>query len=169
MLRRAFLALVAGLFAAETLAQSGITPQRKPRVGLRAPEPEKPAAKPATETKPQAAQGNAADEDSPGVRAVEEIFTCLAAGLPKEWRRAWAVVTDVGGDGRERSFDGRFFYSLEADGSKPLALVPCSAEDAARRVHALNDFLEFDKRNWKTCTLTFSSEGKFDLKYDYEQ
>jgi hypothetical protein len=37
----------------------------------------------------------------------------------------------------------------------------------AQNVYKLNDFLEPDKRQWKVATLTFTSEGKFEIKYDY--
>ncbi len=129
--------------------------------GLKAPEkdtPSKPAAKAA---KP------AAEEDNPGVKAVEKIFGCIAEGLPKEWRRAWVVVTEISGDDKERSFEGKFFYSLDDAGAKPVALVPCDARQVAQGVYALNDYLEFEKRGWKIATLLFTSNGKFEIKYDY--
>lgn len=120
----------------------------------------KPATKPA-EKKP------AAEEDNPGVKAVEKIFGCVAEGLPKEWRRAWVVVTELTGDDKERSFEGKFFYSLDDAGAKPVALVPCNAREVAQAVYGLNDYLEFEKRKWKVATLVFTSDGKFEIKYDY--
>ena len=109
----------------------------------------------------------AAEEDNPGVRAVEKIFGCVAEGLPNEWRRAWVVVTELSGDDKERSFEGKFFYSLDAAGAMPVALVPCNAREVAESVYKLNDFLEYEKRSWKVATLIFTSEGKFEIKYDY--
>ena len=99
--------------------------------------------------------------------AVEKIFGCMAEGLPKEWRRAWVVVTELSGDDKERNFEGKFFYSLDDAGAKPVALVPCNAREVAQGVYALNDYLEFEKRKWKVATLIYTVDGKFEIKYDY--
>ena len=119
--------------------------------------------KPATKTQKKPA----AEKDSPGVKAVEKIFACLATGLPKGWRRASVVVTELTGGDKERTFEGKFQYSLDAAGANPVDLVPCDARDVAQRVYKLNDFLEPEKRLWKVATLTFTSDGKFEIKYDY--
>lgn len=123
-----------------------------------------------TESKtPQAAskQGSAAEDDSPGSQAVGEIFACVAKGLPDGWQRAWVTVTELAGDGKERSFEGRFQVSLESEGDKRWDFVPCNARDVAERVYRLNDFLEPAKRQWKVATLLFMASGRFELKYDY--
>jgi hypothetical protein len=128
---------------------------------------------PATKSKPKAAakseQGpTKAEEDSAGAEAVEKIFACLAAGLPPEWRRAWVVVTELEGDTKERRFEGKFYYSPDPRGAKPMELKPCDAREVAQGVYRLNDFLEPEKRQWKVATLTFTrDDGKFELKYDY--
>ena len=153
---RTFVFLFACAFALNASAQG---------TGLKPPETttkSKPAAKPAGQKKPAADE-----EDNPGVQAVEKIFVCLAKGLPKEWRRAWVVVTELSGDDRERNFEGKFFYSLDDAGATPVALVPCNAREVAHGVYGLNDYLEFDKRKWKVATLVFTTDGKFELKYDY--
>jgi hypothetical protein len=108
-----------------------------------------------------------AEEENLGVKAVEKIFTCVAQGLPKEWRRAWVVVTELTGGDKERKFEGKFFYSLDDAGAKPVALVPCDPRTVAEGVYRLNDFLEPEKRQWKIATLSFTSDGKFEIKYDY--
>ena len=87
---------------------------------------------PATSTPSKPAAKAAAEEDNPGVKAVEKIFGCVAEGLPQEWRRAWVVVTELSGDDRERNFEGKFFYSLDDAGAKPVALVPCNAREVAQ-------------------------------------
>ncbi|MGH8674307.1 MAG: hypothetical protein ACREVG_08360 [Burkholderiales bacterium] len=136
--------------------------------GVHAQTATKPVAdKPASKSAAKSAQKPAAEEDNPGVRAVERIFGCVADGLPKEWRRAWVIVTELSGDDKERSFEGKFFYSVDAAGAKPVALVPCNAREVAENVYKLNDFLEYEKRSWKVATLIFTSDGKFEIKYDY--
>ena len=158
-LLRTFVFLLACAFALNASAQG---------TGLKPPAtstPSKPAAKPAEKKPPGKKQ--AAEEDNPGVKAVEKIFRCVAEGLPKEWRRAWVVVTELSGDDKERNFEGKFFYSLDDAGAKPVALVPCNAREVAQGVYALNDYLEFEKRRWKVATLVFTTDGKFEIKYDY--
>jgi hypothetical protein len=156
---RTLVLLFACTFALSAIAQG---------TGLKPPEAStksKPAAKPAEKKPPE--KKPAAEEDNPGVKAVEKIFGCMAEGLPKEWRRAWVVVTELSGDDKERSFEGKFFYSLDDAGAKPVALVPCNAREVAQDVYALNDYLEFEKRRWKVATLIFTIDGKFEIKYDY--
>lgn len=152
MSRRLLLAALAAALAAGAHAQTGLKP---------------PAAKSAPKAAAKAKQKPAAVEENEGVKAVEQIFTCIAAGLPREWRRAWVVVTELSGSDKERSFEGKFYYSLDAEGGKPVDLVPCDAREAAQRVYALNDFLEPERRQWKVATLIFTRDGKFELKYDY--
>jgi len=161
---RTFVFLFACTFALSAIAQGS---------GLKPPETTtqpKPAAKSvdktAAEKKPPEKKP-AAEEDNPGVKAVEKIFGCMAEGLPKEWRRAWVTVTELSGDDKERNFEGKFFYSLDDAGAKPVALVPCNAREVAQGVYGLNDYLEFEKRGWKVATLSFTTDGKFEIKYDY--
>lgn len=147
--------LAACVFASYASAQA---------TGLKPP-PEK-ATKPKPASKAQKKPGET-EEDNPGVQAVEKIFKCVAAGLPKEWRRAWVVVTELTGGDKERSYEGKFHYSLDPEGTKPVPLVPCNPREVAQGVYALNEFLEHEKRAWKVATLTFTSDGKFEIKYDY--
>lgn len=126
----------------------------------------KPPAKKAE--KPAAASSrSAATSESDGERALQEIFACVAQGLPEGWQRAWVIVTELSGDGKERTFEGRFQVSMDAAGDKRWNFVPCNTRDVAERVYRLNDFLEPEKRGWKAATLQFMRDGKFELKYDY--
>ena len=146
------LAILAAGLAVGAHAQEGIKPPAAQS---------KPTAATKTQKKPAAAQ------DNPGVEEVEKIFACVATGLPEGWRRAWVVVSELSGDDKERTFEGKFQYSLDAAGTNPVNLVPCDAREVAQRVYKLNDFLEPEKRQWKVATLTFTSDGKFEIKYDY--
>lgn len=152
MSKRIFLAALAVAFALGAQAQSAVKP---------------PAAKSRSKPAAAAQKKPAAEEENPGVKAVEKIFACVAEGLPSDWRRAWVVVTEIASDGGERSFEGKFYYSRDADGANPVDLAPCDARQTAEGVYALNDFLEPEKRQWKVATLIFLSDGKFELKYDY--
>jgi len=106
-------------------------------------------------------------QKQPDPKAIQEIFDCLAVGLPKDWTRAWVVVTEIADAGKERRFESQSFYadSPAAVAGKPLAT--CGAEVVARGVIALSADLPAEQRRWKQARLTYSSEGKFDLAYDY--
>jgi hypothetical protein len=151
-LQRILAAIFASAFALGVHAQVGLKP---------------PAAATKLKAAAKAPQKPAREEDNPGAQAVEKIFVCVAEGLPKDWRRAWVVVTELSSGDKERSFEGKFHYSLDTSGANPIALVPCNARQVAEGVYALNDFLEQEKRQWKVATLLFTSDGKFELKYDY--
>jgi hypothetical protein len=106
-------------------------------------------------------------QKQPEPKAIQEIFDCLAVGLPGDWKKAWVVVTEVADAGKERRFEGKFFFATSAADSGGKPLLPCSAEKVARGVYALSADLPAEQRRWKEATLSFTSEGKFDLHYDY--
>jgi hypothetical protein len=109
----------------------------------------------------------ASAQQQPDPKLIQEIYDCLAVGLPKDWRKAWVVVSDLGETGKDRRYEGKFHYATSASDKAGRPLVPCSAQQVAKGVVALSDALPADKRRWKRVTLTFTSEGKFDLYYDY--
>ena len=102
------------------------------------------------------------------MNVLKEVFTCLAAGLPKDWRTVSVEVIEVANDGKEREFEARYTYT-HASERQPRRLKPCDETLPAKGVHALNQFLDPEKRQWTRALLTCHSDGKFDLKYDYSQ
>ena len=103
-------------------------------------------------------------------KVVQEIFNCIAAGLPADWKRTWVVVTELGQEGGTRQFEAVFFYASTADDLVGRPLQPCDKQKVAQDVYSLNQFLpSYEKRQWKQATLTFKSDGSFDLKYDYDK
>jgi hypothetical protein len=106
-------------------------------------------------------------QKQPDPKTIQEIFDCLAAGLPKDWQKAWVVVSDLGEAGKERRFEGKFYYAASAADKVGKPLVPCNAQQVAKDVISLGADLPADKRRWKSVRLTFTSKGQFDLYYDY--
>jgi hypothetical protein len=106
-------------------------------------------------------------QKQPDPKAVQEIFDCLAVGLPKDWKKAWVVVTELADTGKERRFESQSFYadSSGAMAGKPLAT--CGAQIVAKGVIALTADLPAEQRRWKEARLTYTSEGRFDIYYDY--
>jgi hypothetical protein len=103
-------------------------------------------------------------------KVIQEIFNCVASGLPKDWKRTWVVVTELRNERGTRQFEADFFYSSAADSSAGEPLQPCDKDKVAREVYSLNKFLPtYEQRQWKQATLVFNSDGTFNLKYDYSR
>jgi hypothetical protein len=108
-------------------------------------------------------------QKQPDPKIIQEIYDCLAVGLPAKWKKAWVVVTEVGESGTERQFEGKFFYALSAADKTGAPLLTCSAQQVAKGVVSLSANLPAEQRRWKGVTLTYTSDGKFNLAYDYGQ
>jgi hypothetical protein len=111
--------------------------------------------------------GPAQAQRQPDPKAIQEIFDCLAVGLPGDWKKAWVVITELADASKERRFEGKFYYATSAADDVGEPLASCGAEKVAKGVYALSADLPAEQRRWKAARLTFTSEGKFDLHYDY--
>lgn len=106
----------------------------------------------------------------PDSKELEEIFTCMASGLPANWKKAWVVVTETSNASGTRNFEARFFYSTSAADSTGRPLRPCNERQVAEAVYALNKYLPtFDQRQWKSARLQFGDDGSFNISYDYSR
>lgn len=153
--RTLFLAAVLA-FSASAIAQSGL---KVPKAGAKPP---------AAATKPKPAA--ATDDEAERAKTIERIFECLASGLPQDWWRAWAEFAEKEETAwNERSIEGRFFYLTNTERTKPQDLKSCDAKEVAELTFSLNQFLDPDKRRWKSARLEFGRDGSFELKYDYGQ
>ena len=136
-------------------------------------------AKPAAEAQTPAAEAEKADtatakavpasREEPDPKIVEDLFACIAEGLPQDWKKAWFVITETrrSKDGATRSYAADFFYAMNASDRKGKPLLPCGAEKILEGVGALNDYLPDGQRRWTRAIFTFLSDGKYDVKYDY--
>jgi hypothetical protein len=98
------------------------------------------------------------------LKLIESIFTCLAPGLPQDWKRAWVEITDAGG-GKEKV--SRFFFSNLRSDTDGEPLVPCNAQELTRRIVGLNDKLPPERRAWTRALLVIDSDGEYELSYEY--
>lgn len=98
------------------------------------------------------------------MKVIESIFTCLAPGLPQDWKRAWVEITDAGG-GKEKV--SKFFYSNLRSDTDGEPLVPCNAPELTRRIIGLNEKLPPDRRTWSRALLVIDSDGEYELTYEY--
>ena len=95
-------------------------------------------------------------------KLVEQIFSCLAPGLPQDWKRTWVVVTSA-----ETGVATKFYVTTSYRDEDAEEFVPCNVQEITRRITGLNDSLPTEQRRWKSARLAINSEGEYELKYDY--
>jgi hypothetical protein len=108
--------------------------------------------------------------DHPGVKVLEEIFRCLAAGLSEDWKRAWIEVREIERtvQGTLRRYEASFLASNREDDRSGDPVVPCASEPVIEGITELNRYLPEPQRRWTAATFTFFRDGRFEVKYDYD-
>lgn len=96
-------------------------------------------------------------------KLVEQIFSCLAPGLPQDWKRTWVVVTSA-----ETAVATKFLFTTTYRDEDAEEFVPCNAGEITRRITGLSDALAPAQRRWKSARLAIDSEGEYELVYDYK-
>lgn len=96
-------------------------------------------------------------------KLVEQIFSCLAPGLPQDWKRTWVVVTSPDG-----ALPAKFFFTATYRDEDAEEFVPCNVQEITRRIAGLSDTLPPAQRRWKSARLSIDSEGEYELVYDYK-
>jgi hypothetical protein len=127
--------------------------------------PQQPDAKPAAEAqKPAPVPERVADPE-----IIKKIVACLAAGLPKDWKLTWFVVTEINHNdtGSARQFEADFFFATNVKDKTGKPLKPCGPEPIIQAVGELNDYLPESQRRWTQATFIFAREGEFKVSYDY--
>src|SRR5262245_55789485 len=122
-------------------------------------------AKPAAEAaKPEAAKPEPGPGQEPDPAIIQGIMTCLAEGLPADWRKTWFIIrqTDRNAAGNARSFEATFFYATSESDSKGQKLSPCGGgEEVLDGVGKLNSYLPESQRRWSGATFTFFRDGRY--------
>lgn len=95
-------------------------------------------------------------------KLVEQIFSCLAPGLPSDWKHTWVVVSNAGA-----AATAKFYYSTTLRDDDAEELVPCNALEITRRITGLTASLPVDQQRWTSARLSIDSEGAFALKYEF--
>ena len=124
-----------------------------------------PVIKPAPERREVATVAPAAPAAGPpklDAKIVEQIFTCLAPGLPSDWKKTWVVVIHS-----EPVATAKFYFTTSYREEDAEELVPCNAQEITRRITGLTAALPVDQQRWKSARLSIDSEGAFALNYDY--
>jgi hypothetical protein len=137
-----------------------------------AQDPQKPSAE-SEKAAAEAAKPEAAPERKPGQepdpKILEDLFSCIAEGLPQGWKKTWFVIrqTKSSPDGKTRGFAADFFYATNVSDRKGRALKPCGPDRVLEAVGALNDYLPDSQKRWTGATFSFMSDGKFEAHYDF--
>jgi len=108
--------------------------------------------------------------EPPDPKVIETIFAAFSGGLPETWDRAWVVVSETRVKGGEREFDVVCLSTVP--GADPLGkTIPgCERKIVFEKVWSLNrNIPSREQRRWKSATLVFMPDGKFELNYDYEE
>ncbi len=151
--------------AAPTPAPAPLAKPAAPPPAIAAPSPT--VAKPAPVVAPSAparrevaiaAPSSASAAVRLDAKAVEQIFSCLAPGLPAEWRRAWVEVSNAGG-----TPTGKFYFTTSLRREDGEEFTPCSAPEVARRIASLSDASSAGGRNWRLARLSISSDGDYEF------
>jgi hypothetical protein len=119
--------------------------------------------KPSPEKREVAAIAPAAAPPKLDPRLVEQIFSCLAPGLPSDWKKTWVVVS------AETAVPAKFLVTTSYRDEDAEDFTPCNAAEVARRITSLSDALPAEQRRWKSARLLIDNEGGFALSYDNAQ
>jgi hypothetical protein len=95
-------------------------------------------------------------------KLVEQIFSCLAPGLPQDWKRTWVVVTSAG-----TAVAAKFYVTSSYRDEDGEEFVPCNVPEITRRIAGLSDALPAEQRRWSSARLAIDNEGQYELKYEY--
>jgi hypothetical protein len=94
-------------------------------------------------------------------KLVEQIFSCLAPGLPQDWKRTWVVVANA-----QDAVAAKFYVTTSYRDEDAEEFVPCNVQEITRRITGLGN-TQSPERRWKSVRLTINTEGEYELKYDY--
>lgn len=90
-------------------------------------------------------------------KTVEQIFSCLAPGLPSDWKRTWVVVTNSGA-----ALSAKFYYTSSYRDQDGEEFKPCNAQEVTRRIVSLSEA----RASWSSARLAIDSEGGYKLDYE---
>jgi len=123
--------------------------------------------KPAAEDKPTAEKPKPKPGDEVDPKILEDMMTCMSAGLPKDWQKTWFVVHQIGVNlDQTRKFEANFFYALKESDKKGKRLQTCGPEKVLEGVIALNAYLPESQKRWTGVTMTFHRDGRYQANYD---
>jgi hypothetical protein len=126
---------------------------------------DKPAAAP---DKPAAGAPVPGTEPDPAI--FQDMYNCIAEGLKAGWKRTWITVVELDrtDDGNSRNYEA-VFLQTDKDADKEGEALPgtCGSGRILKSIGDLNEYLLPEQRRWTEVTITFYSEGKYEVKYGF--
>jgi hypothetical protein len=106
--------------------------------------------------------------EPPDPKVLQNIVDAFAGGLPQKWDRAWVVVAQVADKGGARDFEVQCLYQGPGDDPIGKPIAGCDRKAVFENVYSLNRNIPArEQRRWKSATVVFMPDGKFEVKYDY--
>jgi len=114
------------------------------------------------------AKADADEPRPPDPKVVEAIFGAFAGGLPKSWDRAWVVVAEVRDQAGARDFEVQCLYQGPGDDAVGKPISGCDRKAVFENIWSLNGNIpKREQRFWKSATMKFMPDGKYELNYEY--
>ena len=99
------------------------------------------------------------------MEVINEIFRCMAQGLPQDWASAQMIVDlERPGDSTGKV---RYVVMRKDAEDKPELFTPCDTDGPPKALIALREREPVERRSWTTARLVLERDGKFRLNYDF--
>lgn len=97
-------------------------------------------------------------------QVAQEIAKCMVETAPNDWRKLFMII-ELPEPGAP---SGRVRYMATRDFSPdPVAYTPCDPQVPAKLLMDSRETQPAERRGWTGARFTISSDGRFDLNYDY--
>ena len=97
-------------------------------------------------------------------QAAQEIAKCMVQNAPTDWRKLFMIIELP----EPNAPAGRVRYMATRDFSPdPAAYTPCDPQLPAKLLMDAREAQPAERRGWTGARLIISSDGRFDLNYDY--
>lgn len=94
----------------------------------------------------------------------QEIAKCMVQTAPSDWRKLFMIIELP----EAEAPSGRVRYMVTRDFSPdPVAYTPCDPQLPAKLLMDARESQPAERRGWTGARFTVSSDGRFDLNYDY--
>lgn len=114
-------------------------------------------------------KADAEKPDPPDSEVLQAIFGAFGGALPEKWNRAWVVVSEARTEGSARDFEVQCLFTAPGSDSAGESIPNCDRKTVFEKVYALNKNIQKrEQQRWKSATLVFHSDGKFELSYEYD-
>ena len=97
-------------------------------------------------------------------QVAQDIAKCMVETAPNDWRKLFMIIElpEAGAP------SGRVRYMVTRDfAPDPVAYTPCDPQLPAKLLMEARESQPAERRGWTGARFIVSSDGRFDLNYDY--